>query len=72
MTRGSLLALLAPVVYERAMQRDNRNASRRTRALPPNPEGTLDLSTVPGTRGDEGISDELEAIEPAGECGRAM
>src|SRR3954447_22002059 len=62
--QGDLLALLAPVVYERAMQRDDRNAARRRRTRPPDSE-ILNLSTVPGARGDESISDELEAIELA-------
>jgi|SRR5215218_2567533 len=62
---GSLLALLAPVVYERTMQRDNRSAARRRRATPPDAGGPLDLSTVPGARGDESVGDELEAIELA-------
>ena len=62
--QGRLLALLAPVVYEQAMQRHDRIAARR-RAPPPDSSATLDLSTVPGARNDERVSDELEAMELA-------
>ncbi|MGH2941326.1 MAG: helix-turn-helix domain-containing protein [Solirubrobacteraceae bacterium] len=61
---GRLLALLAPVIYEKAMQRHDRIAARR-RALPPSDSETLDLSSVPGARDDESVSDEMEAIELA-------
>jgi transcriptional regulator with XRE-family HTH domain len=60
---GRLLALLTPVIYEQAMQRHDRGAARRRRAS--DGGGMLDLSAVPGARGDEGVSDELEAIELA-------
>jgi transcriptional regulator with XRE-family HTH domain len=60
---GSLLALLAPVIYEQAMQRHDRSAVRRRRAS--SSGGMLDLSGVPGARDDESVSDELEAIELA-------
>jgi len=60
---GSLLALLAPVIYEQAMQRDDRSAARR-RGSSDN-SATLELSAVAGASDDEGISDELEAIELA-------
>jgi len=63
--QGSLLALLEPVIYEQAMQRHDRSAARRRRAKEPDTGETLDLSTVPGARSDEGVSDELEAIELA-------
>jgi transcriptional regulator with XRE-family HTH domain len=62
--QGSLLALLAPVIYEQAMQRDNRNAARRRRPMSAGTE-ILDLSAVPGARSDESVGDELEAIELA-------
>ncbi len=62
---GSLLALLAPVVYEQAMQRHHRSAARRRRAASSDSSGTLDLSSVPGAKADEAAGDELEAMELA-------
>lgn len=60
--QGGLLALLTPVIYEQAMQRHARGAARRRAS---DSGGMLELSAVPGARGDEGVSDELEAVELA-------
>jgi len=60
---GSLLALLEPVVYERARERHDRSAARRRQTMPV--DGVLQLAAVPGGKGDEGVADALEAVELA-------